>query len=117
MKLYLASETYVGTRAEARALDREFRQIEVPTDKPGLIDHLNRIVDFFKDQLDAAGIERCPKCGDRPVIAADIVESQDAGAIAAWILDEASPAQIEQLFGALGARFHELRKECDNGQG
>ena len=117
MKLYLASETYVGTQAEARALDRKFQPIEVPTDKAGMIDHLNTIVAFFKDQIDEAAVKRCPKCGDRPVIAADIVESQDAGAIAAWILDEASPAQIEQLFGALGARFHELRKECDNGQG
>lgn len=52
----------------------------------------------------------CPKCGDRPAIAADIAESQDTGALTEWLLDQATPAQVEQIFAALGARFHELRK-------
>lgn len=41
MKLYLAAGEYVGTQAEARKLDREFEQIDVPNDKAGLIDFLN----------------------------------------------------------------------------
>lgn len=54
--------------------------------------------------------ERCPKCGDRPPTAAAIVESQDVGAITDWIFDQASAGQVEQVFAALGTRFHELRK-------
>lgn len=32
-----------------------------------------------------------------------------------WLMDEASGAQIEQLFTALGVRFHEMRRKA-NGQ-
>lgn len=41
MKLYLANGLYVGTQAEAKKLDRDFTQVEVPTDKEGLINYLN----------------------------------------------------------------------------
>lgn len=43
MKLYLANGQYVGTQAEARKIDKGFEQVEVPTDKEGLIDYLNNI--------------------------------------------------------------------------
>lgn len=33
-----------------------------------------------------------------------------ADAVMEWVLDEASPAEIENLFGALGARFHEANR-------
>lgn len=41
MNLYLANGRYVGTQAEARKLDRNFRPIIVPVDKDGLIAYLN----------------------------------------------------------------------------
>lgn len=41
MKLYIANGVYVGTQAEAKKLDKLFTQVEVPTDKEGLIAYLN----------------------------------------------------------------------------
>ena len=41
MKLYLAQGRYVGTQAEAKRLDKGFAQVDVPTDKEGLIGYLN----------------------------------------------------------------------------
>ena len=41
MKLYIANGTYVGTQAEAKAVTKDFEQVEVPVDKAGLIDYLN----------------------------------------------------------------------------
>lgn len=46
MKLYTVLGTYYGTQAEAHKAAREaggtFLQVEVPTDKAGLIDYLNQ---------------------------------------------------------------------------
>lgn len=41
MRLYLTSAGWCGTQAEARAFGKDFDQIEVPTDKAGLIAFLN----------------------------------------------------------------------------
>lgn len=41
MKLYIANGLYVGTQAEAKAITKDYSQVEVPTDKPGLIEYLN----------------------------------------------------------------------------
>lgn len=52
MKLYYIMGTFLGTQAEARAAAREHDvkfvpeqdTVEVPTDKEGLIDYLNRLI-------------------------------------------------------------------------
>lgn len=44
MKLYIAAGRYVGTQAEAKKLDKDFEAVEVPTDKEGLIGHLNGLL-------------------------------------------------------------------------
>ncbi len=45
MKLYLAADGfYVGTQAEAKKLGKGWEQIDIPTDKEGLIEHLNRLI-------------------------------------------------------------------------
>lgn len=41
MKLYIANGRYIGTQADAKKLDKDFEQVEVPTDKEGLLDYLN----------------------------------------------------------------------------
>lgn len=41
MKLYLANTVFYGTQAEAKKADKNFVQVEVPTDKEGLIGYLN----------------------------------------------------------------------------
>lgn len=43
MNLYLANGRYVGTQAEAWRADRNFKPVDVPTDKPGLIAYLNEL--------------------------------------------------------------------------
>ena len=40
----------------------------------------------------------------------------DAGTIIEWIMDTATAAQIENIFTALGVRFHELKKDVANRQ-
>jgi len=44
--------------------------------------------------------------------AAKAIDRGSAEHVAAWIFDQATPAQVEQLFTTLGTRFHELRKEA-----
>lgn len=42
MRLYYAVGVYVGTQADAKRLDKDFTQVEVPVDKDGLMAFLNR---------------------------------------------------------------------------
>lgn len=44
MKLYIANGQYVGTQAEAKRLDRDYEQVDFPTDKDGMIAALNNIL-------------------------------------------------------------------------
>lgn len=41
MKTYFVAGRYYGTQAEAKKIDKNFAEIEVPTDKPGLLAFLN----------------------------------------------------------------------------
>jgi hypothetical protein len=43
MNLYLAAGQYVGTQAEAKALDKSYQPVEVPVDKAGLMAFLNAL--------------------------------------------------------------------------
>lgn len=80
-----------------------------PMDAEGTADLPER-----RDRGDAAGDKpqhpgHCPRCDMAPANAALLVENENYAAIADWI-GTARPAHVEQLFGLLGARFHELRK-------
>lgn len=56
MKLYItAAGHYVGTQADAKAEGKGWRQVEVPTDKAGLLDYLNR--NWANNPADEAEIE------------------------------------------------------------
>lgn len=52
MKLYLTTAGYVGTQAEAKRFDKDFEQVEVPTDKDGLIKYLNGLHNAVQDKHD-----------------------------------------------------------------
>ena len=44
MRLYITQTgKYVGTQADAKADGKNWHQVEVPTDKPGLIEYLNAL--------------------------------------------------------------------------
>lgn len=66
MKLYLANGQYVGTQSEARKIDKGFEQVEVPTDKEGLIAYLNGWCNthlgwaIVEDSRSVADIETAP---------------------------------------------------------
>lgn len=46
MKLYIANGQYVGTQAEAKAITKSYTQVDVPTDKEGLIAYLNAQTEY-----------------------------------------------------------------------
>jgi hypothetical protein len=77
MKLYRSKgTTWTGTQADARAIERDFESIEVPTDKPGLLEFLNTFeVRFVEREQEASPeaetpasdpvrdpVEFCPVC-------------------------------------------------------
>ena len=59
---------------------------------------------------------RCPACDRTESAAARVAESEDMEAIKAFILDRATPLQVEHIFTAIGVRFHELRKAVGAGK-
>lgn len=113
MRLYrTAAGRWAGTQAEA---GKGFTQVEIPTDKPGLLDWLNGRGEEGPVELDAPerappakATNLCPACHRSPSAGAAIAESNDLEAIQVFILDRATQTQIEQIFSSLGARFHEL---------
>lgn len=69
MKLYMAAGQYVGTQADARKLDKEFSEVEVPTDKPGLMAFLNAMVAVSGDEFETVVERHDPpiSCTDQSV--------------------------------------------------
>lgn len=60
------------------------------------------------DQAKARELEEARR---KAASAAAALERDSAEHVAAWIFDQATPAQVEQLFAALGTRFHEQRSK------
>lgn len=116
MKLYrnddmTAALQWAGTQADAnKAFGRgRWEAVEVPTDKAGLIAYLN---DYRPDSLNgsksptiATPAPPQPEPQRQPEAA-----PRDPASVANWIMDTATPREIELLFEALGVRFHEMRK-------
>lgn len=63
MKLYMAAGQYVGTQADARKLDKGFSEVEVPTDKPGLMAFLNAMVLPAGDEFETVVERHDPPIG------------------------------------------------------
>lgn len=74
MKLYLAAGKYVGTQADARKLDKSFAQVDVPTDKEGLIAYLNELNRYGHEHKIMADIGWQEPVDD----GSDLVEMADA---------------------------------------
>lgn len=112
MRLYrTASGRWAGTQAGA---GKGFVAVDVDTTKTPLIDLLNRQLDEGRDQVQAQG-PAAPPAPPPPVPpppAPKLVEGKEADQLEEWLLDRATPSQVERLFAALGARFHELRKQA-----
>jgi len=54
MRLYICADgSYAGTQADAKAMGKGWEQVEVPTDKAGLIDYLNARYESISRAWDA----------------------------------------------------------------
>lgn len=126
MRLYrTAAGHWHGTQDAARAdAGRDWQQIEVPTDKPGLLAWLNeqgappsaKPAPFDDAPLLAApptpakaSPDSCAKCARTPRAAETLAQGDDVEAIGAWLW-QAAPWQLERLFAVIGARVGELRR-------
>lgn len=109
MKLYCTSlGQWAGTQADARLFKAthgvDFEQIDVPTDKPGLIEFLNRHeVGALEDLTCKGGSDEQPVPDVEP-------GGLDENEVIDFIFDKADGRAIERIFEALGTRFHEMRK-------
>lgn len=115
MRLYrTATGNWTGTIADATKAAKadsagSWKQIEVPTDKAGLIDFLNAMEAGSAPAAPSVQPE-LPVVAEQPVVEKKPPTPSSADAVTAWIMDEATPAQVEATFTALGVRFHEMRK-------
>ena len=118
------------TQAEAKAIDRNFKQVDIPTDKLGLMNYLNVLMSVIRPSAEptpapSEGVEPHPHQeapeSERPTFsnkpkaerelrrAEKIAESQDIDALTAWMF-EAPAFQVERIFDALACRMRELLK-------
>jgi hypothetical protein len=108
MKLYItATGRYVGTQQEAKADGKGWVPEEVPTDKPGLIHYLNTLTLGAKPTL-ITEIVAAPSHMSTSVIEQSAIGGITQLQVEEYILNEASVAQVSELFARLGTRFKEL---------
>lgn len=111
-KLYFQDGAWLTPGSQSKEAER----VDVPTAPQELADWLNaRAVTPTGDPAASAPPPRpssanCPDCGRSDRGAERAAESGDLEAIKGFILDQATPFQVEGIFGAIGTRFHELRK-------
>jgi hypothetical protein len=134
MRLYLVTDghgsDWEGTQDDAKRKAREYAakwdQVEVPTDKAGLLNFLNELPHAaILPTLGIAAICEDPIPVDRrdppqaepnPAAAQTVDQTQTftARQICDFILDVATVAQVENIMGCLGTRVAELAKEKRN---
>jgi hypothetical protein len=107
MRLYrTANGQWAGNEADA---GKGFVAVNVDTTKGPLIALLNRQPGEGRAQAQAEASAASPA---PPLPAPKLIEGKEADQLEEWLLDRATPGQVERLFAALGARFHELRKQA-----
>jgi hypothetical protein len=118
MKLYRVNAVvpyFVGTQAEAKSDARtckcDWELVEVPTDKEGLIGYLNThggnpcSIQLVGDDSEQEVDDNIASETVKPVAPPKAVVDQTS--VEDYILNEASTAQVEQLFARIGTRFKE----------
>lgn len=132
MKLYrnddmTAGEQWAGTQDEAnRRFGRNrWQLVDVPTDKPGLLAFLNQMESDPYTLLSGPSALEPKKALVAPSSQSSNAEAPDMKMpmtpdpqhLIDWIMDSATPAQVESVFTALGVRFHELRRTLNQERG
>lgn len=111
MIFYLANGTTLcPTQADAKALDRNFVQHDIPTDKPGLMAYVQGLLDQIHADDSPSVLPIANEIVQRFVEPDVPVATFNAERVEHWIFDQATSAEVERVFTALGTRFHEMRK-------
>lgn len=106
---------WAGTQAEA---GKGFTQIEVPTDKPGLLVWLNENAaddpPIIQEERRVEGFQIPPEpraeLDDTKARKAELIaKGKDVEALGEWIF-EAEIWELERIFGMLATRLGEMRK-------
>lgn len=104
------------TQIDAKKINKEYDQIDVPVDKPGLHAFLSELLDQLPPIAGTAPVEPAaeaivaaedpkPEPKARPVTVPS--EPIDVTAVLDFVLNEATTGQVENVFAALGTRFAE----------
>lgn len=108
MRLYITSAgRYAGTQADA---GKGFTQVEVPTDKAGLLDYLNALVDDHA-RTDAY-LDKVAPVAPQPATtrgAQALQEGRELDRLEEWI-DQAHGWQLVRLVSMVTHRLSELAK-------
>jgi DNA phosphorothioation-dependent restriction protein DptG len=126
-----------STQAEAKAIDKHFEQIDIPTDKQGLKETYQEALDTIwtmshdKAQL-REKLEAEPDTSDIPEAPEEFFQKaevklpakKDSKIEAIWtatdiedfIFNRASVNQVANILGAIGVRFGELIKTVEDEQ-
>lgn len=115
MKLYLLNGIYYEKQADVPKGQGRFETVEFPfsaSPKSDFVDWMNKRAAVEDCVAPTYGepspqIEVVAKPTPAPQQPPEQAPNWKADSVMVWVLDEAKPAQIEQLFAALGARFHE----------
>jgi hypothetical protein len=98
---------WCGTQAEARSVaGKDWVQVNVPTDKPALIDWLNKRDWITRDTLDR--LEPSNEPDDTMPLVREAAKRVSIYEIEDYILNRATVAGVEDIFAALGTRFKTL---------
>jgi hypothetical protein len=114
-----------GTQADARLINKDFEQIDIPIDKTGLMAFVQKALDTawtLRKELDELPLASAPEPKGEPLLKTLIdvpagktlqqstQTSWDATQIEDFILHRASVAQVENIFSCLGNKFAEIAK-------
>ncbi len=104
------------TQAEAKKINKDYDSIDVPTDKPGLMEVLQDLLDRANtsspdndepDELDASEETIRSKSNAPPAEAI----SPTVNILIDFVLNTATTEQTENIFAALGCRLKEISQE------
>jgi hypothetical protein len=105
-KLYFEDDRWVVPGQQTRAAVRH----DIPSTPTELADWLNnREAKKAGEPQGASETQRAQPPADHDA-SQQTSPTIDPALVSEWIFDQATPAQVEAVFAALGTRFHEMRR-------
>lgn len=85
--------------------DKEYQKIDIPTDKTGLMTWVQQMLDETLNAQPAPAVMEPPK----PVpVSNPVLQKLNAGFIQDWFIHDATQAEIERIYNAIGCRVGEI---------